>query len=74
MSKYSGDEIGALFGALFLVIIAFFVLNFLYTWLWSIIAVSIFELPALTYWQVFGLRILLCGLIPYNTNTTKVKE
>lgn len=74
MSKYSGDEIGVLFGALFLVIVAFFVLNFLYTWLWGIIAVSIFGLPALTYWQVFGLRILLCGLIPHSTNTTKTKE
>ena len=31
-------------------------------WLWGLIAVGIFALPALTYWQFFGLY-WLCGLL-----------
>lgn len=42
-------------------------------WLWGLIAVNIFGLPALTYWQFYGLLILLRILLPYN-NSNKNKE
>ena len=46
------------------VVALFFIFNFLATWLWGVIAVGIFGLPSLGYWQMFGLRILLGLCIP----------
>lgn len=36
-------------------------------WLWKIIMVGVFGLPALSFWQFFGLVILLHILLPTNT-------
>lgn len=33
-------------------------------WLWGLIMVNIFGLPALTFWQFYGLMILLHILLP----------
>ena len=46
-----------------IVITVFFIgFNFIAVWLWGAIAVAIFGLPALSFWQMLGLRVLM-GLI-----------
>lgn len=48
-----------------IVAIVFFIgLNFIAVWLWGAIAVGVFGLPALGFWQMLGLRILLNLIIP----------
>jgi hypothetical protein len=47
---------------LILAIAVWFALNVFYLWLWSIIAVKIFALPALNFWQMIGLRLLTRSL------------
>jgi hypothetical protein len=44
---------------LILAIAVWFVLNVFYLWLWDIIAIKIFALPALSFWQMIGLRLLV---------------
>lgn len=55
------EELIATLVAIFLVL---FGLNFIAVWLWGILAVGIFGLPALSYWQMFGLRVLLGIILP----------
>ena len=38
-------------------------------WLWGAIAVAVFSLPALTYWQIAGLYWLIHILFPTSNNT-----
>lgn len=40
-------------------------------WLWGIIMVGIFSLPALTGWQMFGLMILANLVLPSSHISTK---
>ena len=51
------------FGKIVLALIVVFLVIFLYAaigcWLWAIIMVPVFGLPALGYWQMFGLMFLL---------------
>lgn len=52
-----------------LIVIAFVIsllTNFIALWLWGIIAVGIFGLPALTFWQMFGLVWLVRLILPSN--------
>lgn len=44
---------------LILAVAVWFVLNVFYLWLWNIIAIKIFSLPALSFWQMIGLRLLV---------------
>lgn len=44
------------------------------TWLWGVIAVGIFGLPALTWAQFLGLQILLNILLPNNSLKSISKE
>lgn len=58
----------------FLLIIAIAIgINFFAVWLWGVIAVGIFGLPALGFWSMFGLRFLLSIILPssYFTRSTK---
>lgn len=51
--------------ALIIVIVALLVIYFAAeVWLWSAIAVAVFGLPALSFWQMIGLNILLWMLLP----------
>lgn len=54
-------------------IIAFFVLIFAWPamWLWNLLIPSIFGGPTLTFWQTFGLLILIRIFMP---GVTKIKN
>ena len=41
-------------------------------WLWGLIAVAIFGLPALSWWQMFGLIWLLRFIMP--TGSVRVRD
>lgn len=60
----TGSEIG--FAVLMLILALVFAL--LFAWvgmmLWNAIMVGVFGLPALTYWQFYGLIVLLHILLP----------
>lgn len=59
---------------LFIVVLGF-LLSLLFTcvgiWLWELIMVNVFGLPTLTFWQFFGLMILLHILFPGMSLQTK---
>lgn len=40
-------------------------------WLWGIIMVTIFGLPYLTGWQMFGLMVLMQFIMPTSYHTSK---
>lgn len=62
-------------GMLILGLLAVVGLFFLGVWiaglLWGAIAVAVFGLPALTYWQMAGLMILLNLLLPHSTTNVR---
>lgn len=64
MSSYGWEDLGV---AIVVLLVAL-VLALLGAWigvaLWSAIMVKVFGLPALTFWQFYGLMILLHILLP----------
>ena len=48
--------------------------GFIAWWLWGVIAVAVFGLPALTYWQIIGLIILLKILLPGSSGVRKSSD
>lgn len=64
MSSSDAESLGLAVGMFILALIANLILAAIGVWLWGIIAVSIFGLPALTYWQFYGLLILIRILLP----------
>lgn len=58
---------------IFLVIVLFILETVLGLWLWGVIAVGVFGLPALTFWKFVGLEILLYILFPSRINTTSIR-
>lgn len=75
MSKYSLSEAIILIFVTAVVIIAFsFVYAAIGCWLWGAILVPVFGLPALTYWQFFGIMVLIRCFIPINVSPTRSKE
>ena len=80
MSKYSKlDNLGCLgwcvviIGALVLIAGLVWFDVFLTTLAWSMIAVPLFNLPVLSMWQVFCVKVLLWALVPVRVVTTKSK-
>ena len=49
----------------------FFLSNTIAVWLWGIIAVEVFHLPVLTFWQMVGLRVLIWMLAPFKITNLK---
>lgn len=50
---------------LFLIGIAFdILLTFPVMWLWNYLMPMIFDLPKLTFWQTFGLQVLVSCFVP----------
>ena len=48
-----------------IIAIVFFIgFNFIAVWLWGAIAVAVFGLPALNFWQMLGLRVLISLIFP----------
>lgn len=74
MSSYDWEQIGA---AIVILLFAL-VLALLGTWigvaLWGAIMVKVFGLPALTFWQFYGLIILLHILLPGRGVRTKKED
>lgn len=64
------DNIGclALFGILVLAIALIFAEVWIAMLLWNVLAVGLFGLPVLTYWQIFGIKILLDIILPSSFN------
>lgn len=48
-----------------IIVIVFFIgFNFIAVWLWGAIAVAVFGLPTLNFWQMLGLRVLINLILP----------
>lgn len=41
------------------------------SWIWSMVAVQMFGLPAMTMWQIFGIKVLIWAFMPVKTINTK---
>ena len=65
------NDLMFLFLEVIIVILLSFLLVGVATWLWSVIMVGIFGLPALTYWQMWGLQFLIWILIPTGKSISK---
>lgn len=63
------DWLGRL-GLIMIYLIVFVITNFLAWWLWGIVAVGYFSLPALSFWQILGLRALLYFIAPVGISAT----
>lgn len=57
------DWLGCL-GLIMIYLIVFVIINLLAWWLWGIVAVGCFALPALSFWQILALRALFYCIIP----------
>ena len=55
----------AIIALITLYVVSFVLFNYLAVWLWSLTAVKIFGLPALTFWKMFGFRVLLHLLLGF---------
>lgn len=67
MSNFSG--IILLFG---IGIVLALVLTFPAMWLWNYLMPMIFGLPKLTFWQTFGLQVLVACFVPsHSSNSSK---
>ena len=64
--KIADNNYGCLtiIGIILLIAVLFVIFNAIAVWLWGIIAVGIFGLPALSFWQMFGLKILFDWILP----------
>lgn len=43
-------------------------------WLWSIIIVPVFNAPVLSYWQMYGLILLVKLMFPLRFSSSGIKE
>ena len=72
MSSYDWEDLGiAIVVAILALVLAFFE-AILGVWLWRKIMVEIFNLPYLTFWQFYGLTVLIHIILP--SRTVKIKE
>lgn len=67
MDKYDFLEIILLF---LLGLAISIVLTFPVMWLWNYLMPMIFNLPKLTFWQTFGLQILVGCFVPNRTSSS----
>lgn len=68
------DILGTALGGLILFAIIIFIGPAIATWLWGLLMVPIFGAPPLTFWQMFGLMILLRLLIPTSSSTSTTSK
>lgn len=57
------DWLGCL-GLIMIYLVVFMIINLFAWWLWGIVAVGYFALPALSFWQILVLRVLIYCIIP----------
>lgn len=75
MELFKISTVGEFFGLLLLIIAIWFALTTFYLWLWKVIAVGIFGLPQLSFWQFVGLELLTRSLTAHNDiGQFKIKE
>ena len=43
-------------------------------WLWNYLMPMVFGLPKLTYWQTYGLYVLINMLVPHATTTSHSRD
>lgn len=67
------DGCGLIVFGVILVIALLFLSSAITMWLWNWIAVSLFGLPVIGYWQAFGLQ-LLCHILFGRTVTVRSKS
>ena len=74
MSKYSFGDIVFYIFIMAIVVVAFsFVYAAIGCALWGAIIVPVFGLPALTFWQFFGIMVLIRCFIPISIPTRSDK-
>ena len=75
---YDSDDLkaGCLVGLIMLpiMILLSFLTAGIATWLWGLIVVPVFGLPALGYWQMFGLIWLLRLILPTNISSSSSRD
>lgn len=75
MELFKISTVGEFFGLLLLIIAIWFALTTFYLWLWKVIAVGIFGLPQLSFWQYVGFELLIRSLTAHNDiGQFKIKE
>lgn len=57
--------------AICLVIVGNLIFAGIALWMWGLIIVPVFGAPALTFWQMYGIMILISCLMPIRINTTE---
>ena len=72
MSSDDIENLGLSVGFIILALIVNLILAAIGVWLWKVIIVAVFGLPALTYWQFYGLLVLIRILLP--KSRVKVKK
>ena len=69
-SNYGCSEIFiAAIIAICLVIVGNLIFAGIALWMWGLIIVPVFGAPALTFWQMYGIMILINCLIPIRVDT-----
>ena len=41
-------------------------------WMWGLIIVPVFGAPVLTYWQMYGIMVLISCILPTRVNTSNL--
>ena len=70
-SDYVLTAIGAIFVASIVALVFGFIGAAMALWLWNIIAIPVFGAPVITYWQMYGLMILIRLILPTATTAKK---
>ena len=71
MDKYTWI---VLLGTIFILGILGLLLVFPIMWLWNYLMPMVFGLPKLTYWQTYGLYLLVNMFVPHSTSTSHSKN
>lgn len=72
--KYENLGCAAIVGLFILAIALIFAEVWVAMLLWNALAVGMFGLPVLTYWQVWGIKILLGIMLPASFNWNSKKD
>ena len=74
MSSYDWEDVGIAIVVLIIALLLALVGAWIGVALWGAIMVKVFGLPALTFWQFYGLMILLHILLPGRGVRTKKED
>lgn len=64
------------FLAVILVFVIALIVNLIFAgiavWMWGLIIVPVFGAPVLTYWQMYGIMVLISCILPTRVNTSNL--